>query len=240
MTTKKFPIAEMFDSVQGEGLYQGTRMFFVRFAGCSVGKRMTAEEREKFGGSDFPVYRETCTLYSGKKFACDTNFQTAQALTMEEIMEQVPKGVERICFTGGEPLNQPLDAFISYIGGTNYKLHLETSGTINFDDVYTDYNWQDNSGEEENGSWIWISVSPKWGALPEMMGIANEIKLLVDEEFDIKRVPVDVMDHRLVWLQPVNDEFAIRKENVERCLALMKEYPNFRLSTQLHKIWGVR
>jgi organic radical activating enzyme len=240
--SKKFPIAETFDSIQGEGLWTGTRMFFIRFAGCSVGKRMTPEERQRFSdGNALPVYREACRTWDGRVFACDTNFQTKDALTMEELLEKIPKDVERVCLTGGEPLNQPLGSLLEYLGQeTNKKVHVETSGTVSLESVYSNYTWQDNSGDENNGSWLWISVSPKSGFLSEMVGIANEIKLLVDEDFDLTKVPKVILDHTLVWLQPVNDEFAIRQDNVRKCIELMKEHPNFRISSQCHKLWQVR
>jgi organic radical activating enzyme len=44
----------------------------------------------------------------------------------------------------------------------------------------------------------------------------------------------------LVWLQPVNYENDLKKENLDRCLAILKEFPHWRLSMQAHKIWRVR
>lgn len=243
---KKYPIAERFTSPQGEGLYTGTLMHFIRFAGCSVGKKLTEDDRQKFAvrihevAPEFPVYTEKCCTYDGREFLCDTDFRTKEVLTMKEILDEVPKGVQHLCFTGGEPLNQPLAPFLDFISTkTAYQVHIETSGTVSLTDkVWPSYSEQDSIGRA--AGWLWITVSPKRGLLSEMIGLANEIKLLVDDNFDVAKIPEDIKDHELVWIQPINEEFAVNRKHLNKCLELLQEYPNWRLSTQMHKIWNVR
>lgn len=242
-TKKVYPIAEMFDSVQGEGLYTGCRMWFLRVAGCSVGKKMTELERKEFseleGVETLQLYREKCTLYDGRTFACDTNFSTKSVLSVEEIVNCIPVGVEHICLTGGEPLDHPLQPLLEKLASYGLAVHVETSGTVSITErAYPAYSWGDSLETKEG--WLWITVSPKKGILPEMIGLANEIKLLVDENFDVAKVPEDILDHRLVYIQPINFEFEINQENTRRCLQLLQEHPNWRLSSQAHKIWRVR
>lgn len=244
---KKYPIAERFTSPQGEGLYSGVLMHFIRFAGCSVGKRLTPPERSEWEKKEpnfgrqpgiIPIYTEKCCTAIGQEFLCDTDFRTKEALTIEELLDDIPKGVKHICLTGGEPLNQPLEDFLNWIAeDTDYKVHIETSGTVSLTDKYPSYNEKDSHDEQ---GWLWITVSPKLGLLPEMIGIANEIKLLVDENFDVAKIPEDIKDHRLVWLQPINEEFVVDRKNLDRCISLLGEHPSWRLSTQMHKIWNVR
>lgn len=244
---KKYPIAETFCSPQGEGLYAGTLMHFIRFAGCSVGKKLTKSEIEEWEKKDpnfgrqpnvLPVYTEKCCTYDGREFLCDTDFRTKEVKTTQELLDGIPKGVEHICLTGGEPLNQPLDEFLTAVGDdTNYKVHIETSGTVSLTDKYPSYHEMDS---HETEGWLWITVSPKKGLLPEMVGLANEIKLLVDDEFDVTKIPEDILDHHLVWLSPINEEFSLNKKNQEKCIKLLYEHPNWRLACQMHKIWGVR
>lgn len=241
-TEKKFPVAEYFLSPQGEGLYSGTLMWFFRLAGCSVGKKMTVEERAAFSaveGKVLPLYRERCTLYDERVFACDTNFQTKEVLTVAQILERVPAGVKHICLTGGEPLDHDLRPLLEELAGSDYDVHIETSGTVSLTDrAYPQYSEYDSIGYPEG--WLWVTVSPKKGLLSEMVGIANEIKLLVDENFELEKVPQEILDHELVWLQPINEEFEIDKKNLDRCLSLQKEHPNWRISSQSHKLWNVR
>lgn len=247
---KKYGVAETFTSWQGEGLYTGTRMHFIRFSGCSVGKKLTDEEREKFlaledpshqyKGTQLPMYREKCTLYDGREFCCDTNFQTAKAMTVKEIMAEIPDGVKHICLTGGEPLDRDLSELLDYIGEeTDYKVHIETSGTVSMKKAWPLFSPEfNNMGEETD--WVWLTVSPKKNVLPEMVEMANEIKLLVDESFSLDKVPLTILGHELVWLQPVNYEWDVNQENVKRCLTILEQFPNWRLSMQMHKLWRVR
>lgn len=237
---KKYPIAERFTSPQGEGLWAGTLMHFIRFAGCSVGKKIS-ETDPNFEKKQLPVYVEKCTTYDGREFLCDTDFRTKEALTVSDLLDGIPKGVKHICLTGGEPLVQPLEDFIDYIGSeTSYMVHIETSGTIDFKKVYPAYHECDSKVDSDHEGWLWITVSPKLAVLPEMLKMANEIKLLVDDGFDVNKVPKEVFDHELVWLSPINDEHSLVKKNQDRCLELLYKYPNWRLACQMHKIWGVR
>lgn len=239
---RKYGIAETFTSLQGEGLYTGTRMHFIRFSGCSVGKKLSDPERESFialenpshdyNGAKLPVYREKCTLYDGREFLCDTNFQTARVMTAEELVAEIPERVKRICLTGGEPLDRDLNELFQLLDDEKHFLHIETSGTVDIKKSIPGFLMTDG--------WVWLTVSPKSNVRRDMIDIANEIKLLVDASFDIDRVPTGVLAHQLVWVQPVNYEWDVNQENVQRCLKLIERFPNWRMSMQAHKIWKVR
>jgi len=239
---KKYPIAEIFTSPQGEGLYSGTLMTFVRIAGCSVGKPMTGDERTHFSNleqKDLALYREKCTLYDGRTFACDTNFQTSEAITAAEIMSRIPDGVEHMCITGGEPLNHDITDLMEAAYDKVVDVHIETSGTVSLKRSWKEFKARHLIGDSVSG-WVWITVSPKKGCLDMMIGLASELKLLVDEDFDISKVPSDWLNKSLVYIQAVNGEHTINRENVNRCLQLQRQYPHLKISNQNHKNWGVR
>jgi len=239
---KKLPIAEIFTSPQGEGQYAGTLMTFIRIAGCSVGKPMTAEERVAFSSlenTSLPVYREKCTLWDGRTFACDTNFQTKEVLTTHEILERIPDSVEHVCITGGEPLNHDLSVLLNHLKARWIECHIETSGTVPINKAYSQFKLHDLISEAANG-WLWLTISPKLGCLDYMIDIASEIKFLVDNEFDASKVPEIAKRKYLVYLQPVNYEHSINQSNVKRCLDLQQRHPHWRISNQSHKEWGVR
>ena len=77
----KFPVAEIFDSIEGEGKRTGYMAVFVRFAGCNI----------------------RCTY-------CDTAYALKESdaeefLTKEELLGRIRSYPwKRITFTGGEPL----------------------------------------------------------------------------------------------------------------------------------------
>ena len=248
-TRKVYPVSEIFTAPQGEGLYTGTLMTFIRLAGCNVGKPYPKEvyqpkvygepEDEPNGLPGFPIYTEECTTWDGRKFACDTDYRVKERLTAEEIISQVPKGVEHICITGGEPLLHNLiplqEVWYERIGtqrGDIPSLHIETSGT------------KEIPREIRQCYFVWITVSPKFGCLPEVLENAKEVKLLVDENFDEEQAASLVKyvdsDESIIWLQPINGEHTINDNNMKRCLGIQERHPTWRISSQSHKSWGTR
>lgn len=107
----KLPVYEIFGpTIQGEGLYCGQRTVFLRLAGCD--------------------YR--CSW-------CDTKYaqsilQAKQLLAEEEIVSLIrekSKGIsQRVTITGGNPCIHNLDRLINLLHRENYKIHIETQGSI--------------------------------------------------------------------------------------------------------------
>lgn len=216
----KYPIAEIFTSPQGEGVWTGTMMTFVRLAGCTVGKPQHGKGRYEF----LSVYTEQCTLYDGRTFPCDTDYRVKERLTVEEILAQVPYDIKHVCISGGEPFMHDLHPLITGLTRIHKQVHIETSGTI-----YKDY-------KSLYDPQPWITVSPKRGMLGEMIQQADEIKLLVDENFDPMNVPIVVLSHHTIYIQPINGENTVNADNLRLCMGWQKEFPNWRISLQLHKV----
>ena len=103
----KFPVAEIFDSIDGEGKRTGYMAVFVRFAGCNI----------------------RCTY-------CDTAYALKESdaeefLTKEELLGRIRSYPwKRITFTGGEPLLQPLQEICDILGEEGYEINIETNGAI--------------------------------------------------------------------------------------------------------------
>lgn len=231
MEEQLLPIAEEFDSVQGEGAWTGTAMRFIRLAGCNVGELegKTGVQQTKLGEQ----YRAICTLWDGRKFSCDTNYMKHYTRTSEELLNVAPQS--HICITGGEPLIHDLSDLIGKARRHGYMIHLETSGTR-----YPEWLKRDSLIDSRLNGKLWISVSPKQDALVEMIVMANELKILVDDDFDPGKLTTQMIAHPCVYIQPVNHEMTVNKHNVERCFELQKEFPEWRLSSQLHKYINVR
>lgn len=99
-------IKEIFESIQGEGLYIGEKQIFVRFCSCNL----------------------NCAY-------CDTDFKTnKKEFLVDELFYEIKKyTANRISFTGGEPLAdvQFIKSFLlKYKNDLNKKIHLETNGTM--------------------------------------------------------------------------------------------------------------
>lgn len=218
------PIAEDFHSLQGEGRFVGTPMHFIRLAGCSVGDPPSTGDP----ANPFPILKTgeqawKCHTYDGRAFFCDTDFKFNHWGNFAQLLDDTWE--EHICLTGGEPLihMEKLEQFIVEAQQRDIQIHIETSGTILWD--------MPN---------VWISVSPKLDVLDAMINTADEIKILIDEAFDPATLSAEVLHHPLVYVQPINDEMMVRRDNFERCMKLLRMYPGWHLSSQSHKFWGLR
>lgn len=208
---KPYPVAEMFHGIQGEGLYTGTPMTFIRLVGCSVGKAI-------------------CTH-------CDTDFERTNVwrgggmLALDEIMHFV--GDDRhVCVTGGEPLDRDLEPL--YAALTPYQqLHIETSGTRDFRALpFREYVWVTVSpkpgyvvealptADEVKIIVPGLGDGPGWPDLQVALTLADR--------------------GTLTYLQPRNGRFDIDPENLKYCQDLVWQYPQLRLSVQTHKLLRLR
>ena len=102
----KGKISEVFDSVQGEGIYLGEKQIFVRFFGCNL----------------------SC------KF-CDTKLLHFLEYEPQELFDELKlyqDDYHSISFTGGEPLLQKdfLKEILQLTAKGGYKNYLETNGTL--------------------------------------------------------------------------------------------------------------
>jgi 7-carboxy-7-deazaguanine synthase len=224
MTGAVLPIAETFHSLQGEGTWVGTPMFFIRLAGCNVGKPAPAL-KIKGPLPILPTGKEAmfCSSWDGRVFPCDTDYNKHETRTLESLIEETWE--KHICLTGGEPmLHEKMFGELETLAeDKEISIHIETSGTIKPSDYY---------------GW-WITCAPKVGALDEVIEEADELKLLVDEHFHPDNLTLTMLQHKNVFLCPINDITDVRKENVELCLKWLKEFPHWRLSCQVHKFLGL-
>jgi len=99
-------IAEIFASIQGEGLRQGEPTIFVRLAGCDL----------------------RCSF-------CDTKYAWTggKVLTVSRILNKVRALRERfpaawVCLTGGEPLLQDIGSLVNGLKKDGLKVQIETNG----------------------------------------------------------------------------------------------------------------
>ncbi|MDP3041630.1 MAG: 7-carboxy-7-deazaguanine synthase QueE [Candidatus Omnitrophota bacterium] len=105
----KAKIAEIFESVQGEGLYLGEKQIFVRFFNCNL----------------------SCAY-------CDTKLDRFTEYEPKELFEEIKLYRDKyhsISFTGGEPLLYAdfLKEILRLTSGHGHRHYLETNGTLFFE-----------------------------------------------------------------------------------------------------------
>jgi 7-carboxy-7-deazaguanine synthase len=98
-------LAEIFYSIQGEGLWTGTPAIFIRLAGCNL-------------ACDF----------------CDTDYSTKFFANVDDVVQMVRDAggdCPMIVLTGGEPLAQrETPALIEALRNDGRRVHIESNGTI--------------------------------------------------------------------------------------------------------------
>jgi len=233
--SKGLPIAETFHSIQGEGTYVGTPMHFIRLAGCPVGKKATGEfhDRQEVGAYPLPIYPSKCKTWDGRTFVCDTDFSCHTYKTVDELIGETWE--KHICLTGGEPLIHQKSlleqGFFQAAWVRGIKIHIETSGTVMLIPQLRDHRW-------------WITVAPKWDCKKEMLELADEIKLLIDEDWDElkwEQLSGPIITHTTnIFVSPINEEKTVNQENVGLALAVLRSHPTWRLSCQWHKFLNLR
>ena len=103
-------VSEIFYSIQGEGIYIGQPMAFIRFTGCNLRCRW-----------------------------CDTKYayDEGSKLSIKEILECLkPYPTKQVCLTGGEPMLQDdTPVLIEQLIKQEYLIYLETNGSILLDSL---------------------------------------------------------------------------------------------------------
>jgi len=221
----KYPINEIFQTLQGEGVFTGVPAVFIRLQGCPVGcswcdTKHTWEKEEN---------KET-TLgdIAFKNMDIDT---WALANTHELISLMAKQGytAKHIVITGGEPCIYDLTPLTSELEAQGFQCQIETSGTYPI----------------QCSSQTWVTVSPKVGmkgglqVLTESINRANEIKHPVARERDIEELD-SLLSRRtdkvqpVVALQPISQKQSATKLCIDTCIAR-----NWRLSIQTHKYLNI-
>lgn len=227
-------ITEIFYSLSGEGISQGTPTVFVRFSGCSLRCGKTGE----------------------RKLWCDTEYSLSPKVGIKKNVSEVLEKVHslspnptQVILTGGEPLEGESRTFCRELSqrifeerphGIFNHVRIETNGKEDIRDipnaVFTlDYKLP-GSGMED------YMLKENFDFLVERKNSLDEIKFVVRDQVDYKKAMYVVSKWNLgnicLLFSPVQNEMEpmqlaewIKESNL----------PNARLSLQLHKLlWGNR
>lgn len=209
-------IKEIFYTIQGEGHSVGRPAVFCRFVGCNL-----------WSGREQDRATAICQF-------CDTDFLGGFDCEEDDLVDRIvdtwgrsgdlddcAKGIKStgapfVVFTGGEPGLQLTASLIDKLRRKYFDVAVETNGTIKLPDgVY------------------WITMSPKSGAeIKQTKG--HEIKVVWPQDIDLNELKS--LDYRYFYLQPMAGHPGALQKTIE---AVLKN-PGWRLSTQTHKMIGIR
>ncbi|MCG9696588.1 7-carboxy-7-deazaguanine synthase QueE [Shewanella sp. Isolate11] len=220
----KYPVNEVFETIQGEGLFTGVPAIFVRLQGCPV-------------GCSWCDTKHTWETLSQNRVDADLVIQVDgeigrwAELTAQQLIDQlVAQGftAEHIVITGGEPCMYDLTELTSTLFDAGYRCQIETSGTF----------------EVKCHSQTWVTVSPKinmkggYPVLPQALNCANEIKHPVAkqshiDELDLLLKDIDI-SNKTICLQPISQKARATELAMKVCIER-----NWRLSIQTHKYLNI-
>lgn len=221
----QYPINEVFQTLQGEGVFTGVPALFVRLQGCPVGcswcdTKHTWEKKDekKVPLGDIPIKTQESDTWG-----------EASATEILSLFQQQGYSAKHIVITGGEPCLYDLRPLTERLEQAGFVCQIETSGT------------HDILCSEKT----WVTLSPKVGmrggfrVLPNAINRANEIKHPVGREKDI-----EVLDALLILrtqqpapviaLQPISCKESATTLCIKTCIER-----NWRFSMQTHKYLNI-
>lgn len=162
---------------------------------------------------------------------CDTEFTSFSEMNLPDLLDKIYQ-TSNVCFniifTGGEPLLQLDQNLCQSLKGSGYNIAIETSGSL--------------PPREISPNLIdWISISPKVSEHATSKNFkgwhVNELRYVRSSDQSIP-APMIQADH--YFLSPMFSGNILPKENLDHCIDLIKKNPNWKLSLQQHKFWGMR
>ena len=250
----KFPVIEIFTSIQGEGDFQGQKATFIRFAGCNLRcpwcdtksswekpckhERIAYDSSTEMRSSD--MHCEICGTYGSRKQLENLEVANLEGeegaykwLTSAEILAQIPNDPGVIILTGGEPttvegLKELVDAFYVKYNALHkdWCVAIETNGT---------------NPVPDNISWITCSPKPP---LYKINCAPDELKYVVDDNFHIGLIEERVKREMgcAIYLQVESAKPESAKRAYDMVMKHNAEfgYNRLRVGVQLHKLLEVR
>jgi 7-carboxy-7-deazaguanine synthase len=208
-----YAVKEMFLTLQGEGVQAGRRAVFVRFAGCNL---WSGREQDRATA----VCRFCDTEFVGTDGDGGGKFVDAAALASAVAGKWGPgQALRYTVLTGGEPMLQIDPPLIDALHAKGFEIGVESNGTI-----------------AAVAGIDWLCISPKAGSTVVQRS-GNELKLVWPQAGSDPDAMEDwAFDHFLVQPMDCANAEAAR----DAAIAFVMERPRWRLTTQAHKMLGLR
>lgn len=142
-------------------------------------------------------------------------------MTIAEIIDVISATPARlVVITGGEPLMHELQPLTDALHAAGLQTNIETSGS-----------------HPISGNWDWICLSPKKfkAPIPEIVPLANELKVVVFNKSDFEwaeKYAAQTSPACKLYLQPEWDK---RELVTPLIVDYIKAHPQWELSLQVHK-----
>lgn len=156
---------------------------------------------------------------------CDTDFERGVKMTLEEVLNEIEDWpCKWIVWTGGEPTLQLTDAVVAFFKERGYSQAIETNGTRRV----------------PNGI-DYITCSPKqhFEKVKELIPVVDELRFPIEKGDPLPDTSILPKTERYL-LSPIFDNQQMIPENVDYCISLVREHPEWALSLQTHKLIGIR
>jgi organic radical activating enzyme len=238
---KQANIFEIFEGIQGEGLYIGERQIFVRFSGCNL-RCNFCDTKEAWN----PV--NVCRVYKPSGFT-----EIKNPITSKDLHDLLAEwSNKKISLTGGEPLlwSDFLEEFLPKIKKKKAKIYLETNGLLTdeleriidlIDVISMDFKLPSTSGcpnlFQEHRTFL-KKAFKKEVFVKIVVDATSELRELIEASKIINEVDSEIN----LILQPRATDSLILASELTQLLALQKrlekELKNIRIIPQLHKLTG--
>ena len=156
---------------------------------------------------------------------CDTDFERGVKMTLEEVLNEIESWpCKWIVWTGGEPTLQLTDEVVEFFKERGYSQAIETNGTRRVPKGI-DY----------------ITCSPKqhFEKVKELIPIVDELRFPIEKGDPLPDITILPKSERYL-LSPIFDNQKMIPENVDYCISLVRQNPEWALSLQTHKLIGIR
>jgi organic radical activating enzyme len=157
-------------------------------------------------------------------FDCDTEFSHGLNYSVNEllaVMNELMTERKACILTGGEPSLQVDECLIKALKADGWYVAIETNGT-----------------KELPSGFDWVTVSPKSAAHTLKQLQADEVKYVIAQNMALPKSPVKAASYLISPSFAVDG--GVHSSDLRWCLEMVKKHPQWRLSMQQHKIWGVR
>ncbi len=219
----KGKISEIFESVQGEGIYLGEKQLFVRFFGCNL----------------------NC------KF-CDTKLSYFREYAPQELFEEIKlhkNGYHSISFTGGEPLLQKdfLKEILRLTKDHGFLNYLESNGTLSdelcqvidhLDIIAMDLKFPSSTGLNDfwQSHYCFLKVASKKEVF--LKAVICESTKVEDLNAAMDLIKATNKSSILILQPDSSEQYSRIKEKIENFKDIcMKENVTTCIIPQMHRMW---